>query len=113
MTLKSYAFLGLLFGWIALLAGCNCDHQGSGWVVDRTTGQPLEKVEVSIYLSTVHDDSLPRRVYTDADGHFALSHTYCTNYMIDFYKEGFIGHVTHLPQGDTIYLERLGPDDIP
>lgn len=97
----------LILGFLLLETGCNCEHKGSGWVYHRTTRQPMEGVEVAIHLSSVHDDTLSHRVYTDADGAFSFQHSYCTNYMVEYHREGYIGFVADLTEGDTIWLEEV------
>lgn len=85
--------------------GCECITEANGIVIDEKTKQPLENVKVSIYLSTVHGDSLKIPIFTDKNGMYKFSHNYCSEYMIDFYKEGYSGFVTSVKQNDTIYLE--------
>ncbi len=84
---------------------CNCHTEANGIVVDRITKQPLENVEVSIYLSMIHNDSLKIPVFTDKNGRYKVSHDYCSDYMIDFYKEGYIGWVASVKENDSIFLE--------
>ncbi|WP_291728459.1 hypothetical protein [Bernardetia sp.] len=99
-------FLTLIFSvYIFLSTSCDCHTESTGVVLDRTTRQPLENVEVSIYLSTVHKDSLKTPVFTNKNGVYKLTHEYCSDYMIDFDKEGYIGFVTSPKENDTIYLE--------
>ena len=93
----------LLF--LLILTGCNCHQEGSGVVLDKATLAPLSGVSVSIYLSSVHDDTLAQKVFTDENGEFAISHDYCSDYMIQYYKKDYIGSVKSIALGDTIFLE--------
>ncbi len=94
----------MFFTLILFLLSCNCHTEGSGVVLDGKTKEPLENVKVSIHLSTIHDDSLKIPVLTDENGNYTLSHSYCSDYMIDFDKEGYIGFVTSPKKNDTIFL---------
>ncbi|WP_338764876.1 hypothetical protein WAF17_00515 [Bernardetia sp. ABR2-2B] len=95
----------LFFVLIFIFCGCDCHTEANGIVVDRITNQPLEGVQVSIYLSTIHKDSLKNPVFTDKNGAYNLSHDYCTDYMIDFHKEGYVGWVTSVKENDSVFLE--------
>ena len=95
----------LLFLFTFFLISCDCHTEANGVVLDKATKKPLEDVKVSIYLSTVHKDSLKTPLFTDENGQYKLTHNYCSDYMIDFDKEGYTGFVTSPNENDTIYLE--------
>lgn len=98
----------MAFYWNA----CSCKTEASGVVLDALTKQPLEGVEVHIHLSLLHNDTLEKPVATNAIGHYELEHFYCSNYMIDFYKEGYTGFVCAPKLNDTILLyQNLETDD--
>lgn len=100
----SYQFCLFFFFISFILCSCDCHTEANGIVVDEITKQPLENVEVSIYLSTIHRDSLKTPIFTDKNGKYKLSHDYCSDYMIDFYKEGYSGFVTSVKTNDSIFL---------
>jgi hypothetical protein len=101
----SYRFCLFFILLTFVFCSCDCHTEGNGIVVDRITKQPVENVEISIYLSTVHRDSLNKPIFTDKNGLYKITHNYCSDYMIDFYKEGYYGFVTSVRTNDSIFLE--------
>ena len=101
----SYRFCFFFVLLTSIFYSCDCHTEANGIVIDYKTKQPLENVEVGIYLSTVHGDSLKTPIFTDKNGRYKLSHKYCSDYMIDFYKEGYYGFVTSVKTNDSIFLE--------
>lgn len=104
---KKNAFWFCLFFmlFVIVLCSCDCHRKGNGIVIDRQTNQPLENVEVKIYLASIHKDSLQNPVFTDKNGKYKFVHNYCKDYMINFHKEGYNSFVTSIKENDTIYLE--------
>ncbi len=101
----SYQFCLFFVLFAFVFCSCDCHTEANGVVVDKITKLPIESVEISIHLSMIHDDSLKTPVFTDKNGHYKLSHDYCSDYMIDFHKEGYFGFVTSVRKNDSIFLE--------
>ncbi|WP_338813540.1 hypothetical protein V9L05_19325 [Bernardetia sp. Wsw4-3y2] len=101
----SYWFCLFFVLFAFIFCSCDCHTEANGIVMDSQTKQPLENVEVSIYLSMIHKDSLKTPIFTDKNGIYKLAHDYCSDYMIDFYKEGYVSWTSSVKENDTIYLE--------
>lgn len=99
-------FLFLLLLAIAFYGiACSCNTAASGVVLDLQTKQVIQGVRVR--LSLMHhqrNDTLDQPVVTNAAGFFELRHSYCKNYDLTFFKEGYIMHTAIPKTGDTIYL---------
>ncbi|MFK7797727.1 MAG: hypothetical protein AB8E82_09745 [Aureispira sp.] len=93
--------LGIAFYWSA----CSCNTEASGVVLDLQTKQVIQGVRVQ--LSLLHhqrNDTLNQPVVTNAAGFFELRHSYCKNYDLTFFKEGYIMHTATPKTENTVYL---------
>ncbi|MCB9034669.1 MAG: hypothetical protein H6553_12585 [Chitinophagales bacterium] len=100
----------ILLFTICTISSCDKTREGNGIVLDSVTKQPLDSVNVDIYLMSIHNDSLFPKVYTNAKGEYHVKHEHGRK-MVQFSKEGYIGYVADLRKNDTIYMEVYHPDD--
>ena len=86
---------------------CSCNTEASGVVLDQQTQQPIQNVRVRLALQHhQRNDTLDQPVFTNAAGFFELRHSYCKNYDLTFFKEGYIMHTATPKKEDTVYLSR-------
>lgn len=104
LKLSNYRIILILLLGLTFTACTEKIKEGNGIVLDSVTKQPIDSVNVDIYLNSVHDDSLFPKVYTDATGKYNVKYEF-NREMIHFTKEGYISFVTKLRKNDTIYLE--------
>lgn len=99
--------LAILIFSLFLLASCKEPIERSGVVVDGDTQQPIEGVEIDIYMKYQKRDSLKQDVITDKNGHFTISEKHDIDQMFQLRKPGYIGFVSSLKaKGDTIRMEK-------
>jgi hypothetical protein len=96
-----FLLIGIAFYWV----GCSCNTEANGVVLDLQTKQVLEAVRVRLALQHhQRNDTLDQPVFTNAAGFYELRHSYCKNYDLTFFKEGYIMHTAIPQKEDTIYL---------
>ena len=90
-----------------LLSSCQEPFGRSGVVIDRDTNEPIEGVEIDIYMKAQVRDSLKQNVFTDKNGHFSISEKRDADQLFQLWKKGYIGHVNSLKNvGDTFMMEK-------
>ena len=99
-------YLYLSFLLIGLLMGCNCHHDAKGTVFDAITSQPLAGVTVNVYVPGKMDEFVIYKVETDEKGQFDFSHDQCTDYDLEFTKEGYTSFIAKRESQMEILLEK-------
>lgn len=105
----SFVLLFLSF----FLSGCQKVISGTGYVVDKSTLQPIQGALVEAYLGNPSPDALQMSTQTNAQGAYYVytqpytySGTYPTLY-VNISMKGYQGAYVRNPHNDTTYLVKL------
>ncbi|MGB0431283.1 MAG: hypothetical protein ACPGLV_12480 [Bacteroidia bacterium] len=105
--LKTIYRLNAVFLFCILLTNSQNSIERSGVVVDKETNEPIEGVEIDIYMKTQKRDSLKQEVLTDKKGRFRINEKRDEDLMFQLRKAGYIGFVNSLEiEGDSVRMEK-------
>lgn len=74
----------------ANMAAQQSQYTISGTVINTTTGQPLDRADVSLLISGTEQGQTLAEATTNADGHFAFTHLAAAKYSLRAERQGYL-----------------------